>query len=468
MFIKTCIKQFLIILLLVLIPFTGHLSLIGIAGQDLIYAQETDDDDILLFLPAILSAPKKTQPPANVSVIAGFEQVTISWNAVQDATSYNIYWSNSSGVTKTSGIKITGATSPYNHSGLTNGTKYYYAVAAEGPNGESALSDEVSALPFAGWIQTGINPGLGRSLYATDTEIFAATYDGVFSTTSDGMPWFSKGLNGDNRKDVTDIITYNGYILAATPLDGVYRSSNNGETWELMAGSPTATGGGGIYGPHVFAKNSTHLFLIGWAGGVSGIFRSADNGATWEQTPLGSDAEGWPDYAEGAVLIYTVGEQVFINGKKPHESGTVIWTTTDNGSTWNWLPPPNESPYESIKSMSYINGKLFACGTMGVYLSTDLGLHWSTQYSNTINEQGHLVGVGQFRKIISYNNVLVAAVDFNSIQISHDTGVSWKSFNEGLMSDWTFTGLTVKLPYIWALTEGFGNAYRRSILELGY
>ncbi|MBN1904675.1 MAG: hypothetical protein JW927_06225 [Deltaproteobacteria bacterium] len=464
MFIKTCIKQILVILFLFLIPFTGYLLLNGITEQDVALAQETDDDDILLFLPAILSAPKKTKSPVNVSAVAGAGQVTISWDAVQDATSYNIYWSNTSGVTKSSGTKITGATSPYIHSELTNSTKYYYTVAAEGAKGESDLSSEVSAVPFAGWIQTQINPNIGRSLYATDAEIYAATYDGVFSTTSDGMPWFSKGLNGENRKDVSDVITSNGYILAAT-LDGVYRSSNNGETWDLMSGSPSISAGGGIYGPHVFAKNSTHLFLIAWA---RGIFRSADNGETWEQTPLGNDGGGDQDYASGAVFVYTVGEQVFINGDKPFESGNVIWTSTDNGDSWNWLAPPNEDPVDSIKAMTYNNGNLFACGTMGVYLSTDLGLHWTTQYSNTIDDQGHLVGIGQFRNIISYNNVLVTAVDFHSIFISHDNGVSWISFNEGLIDDWTFTGLAVKLPYIWALTEGFGNAYRRSISELGY
>ncbi len=459
---KTCIKQILTILLFVIISLTGYLPFIGITGQDVIYAQETDDD-ILLLLPAILSAPKITKSPVNVSAVAGTGRVTISWDAVQDATSYNIYWSNSSGVTKTSGTKITGATSPYIHSGLTNSTKYYYAVAAEGAKGESDLSSEVSAVPFAGWLQTQINPGLGRSLYATDTEIYAATYDGVFSTTSDGMPWFSKGLNGENRKDVSDIITSNGYILAAT-LDGVYRSSNNGVTWDLMAGSPSVSAGGGIYGPHVFAKNSTHLFIIGWAGGISGIFRSTDNGATWQQTPLGSDEGSSVDYAESALFVYTVGEQVFINGHKPHDWSNVIWTSTDNGNSWTWMAPPNEQ----IQAMYDDNGKLFACGPMGVYMSTNLGLNWSTQYSNTIDGQGHLVGVGQFRNIISYNSVLVAAVDFHSIYISHDNGVSWTSFNEGLISDWTFTGLAVKLPYIWALNEGFGNAYRRSISELGY
>jgi hypothetical protein len=53
-----------------------------------------------------------------------------------------------------------------------------------------------TGIPSAGWIQTELNAGLGRSLYATDTEIFGATYNGVYSTIDNGMPWFSIGPTG--------------------------------------------------------------------------------------------------------------------------------------------------------------------------------------------------------------------------------------------------------------------------------
>jgi uncharacterized repeat protein (TIGR02543 family) len=67
--------------------------------------------------------PTGATAPAGVTATAGKSQVTISWDAVSGATSYNIYWSTTSGVTKTSGTRITGATSPYGHAGRTNGTR---------------------------------------------------------------------------------------------------------------------------------------------------------------------------------------------------------------------------------------------------------------------------------------------------------------------------------------------------------
>jgi hypothetical protein len=51
--------------------------------------------------------------PTGVSASPGDGQVTISWSAVTDADSYNLYWSTTSGVTKTSGTQISGATPLY-------------------------------------------------------------------------------------------------------------------------------------------------------------------------------------------------------------------------------------------------------------------------------------------------------------------------------------------------------------------
>ena len=74
---------------------------------------------------------------------------TITWDAVTGATSYHIYWSTTSGVTKGTGTKISGVTSPYIHSGRNNGTTYYYVVTAVNIHGESNTSAEDSVIPVA-------------------------------------------------------------------------------------------------------------------------------------------------------------------------------------------------------------------------------------------------------------------------------------------------------------------------------
>jgi len=87
-------------------------------------------------------------PPTAVSAVAGNNTVVLSWNPVSLATSYNIYGSGVSPVTKGTGTIISGLTSTtYIHSSLTNSTPYYYVVTALNASGESSESPEVSATP---------------------------------------------------------------------------------------------------------------------------------------------------------------------------------------------------------------------------------------------------------------------------------------------------------------------------------
>ena len=95
-------------------------------------------------------APPAPPPPTGVLASPGDSMVTIIWSPVGGADSYNIYWDFFPGVTKTTGVLIPGVTSPYNHTGLVNGTTYYYVVTADSiASGESGESVERSATPTA-------------------------------------------------------------------------------------------------------------------------------------------------------------------------------------------------------------------------------------------------------------------------------------------------------------------------------
>lgn len=88
--------------------------------------------------------------PGNVLATAGDGQITLSWDPVADATSFNLYWSTNSGVTKINGNKISVVSSPLKHTGLVNTTQYYYVITALNANGESAISIEITATAIDG------------------------------------------------------------------------------------------------------------------------------------------------------------------------------------------------------------------------------------------------------------------------------------------------------------------------------
>ena len=52
----------------------------------------------------------------------------VSWNPVETAVSYNLFWSTSPFMAPST--KIESVNSPYNLSGLTNGTTYFVAISA--------------------------------------------------------------------------------------------------------------------------------------------------------------------------------------------------------------------------------------------------------------------------------------------------------------------------------------------------
>jgi fibronectin type 3 domain-containing protein len=95
------------------------------------------------------SGASQTPPstPSGLSASAGNAQVSLSWTGSSGATSYNVYRGTTAGGEGATPI-ATGLTgTSYTNTGLTNGTTYYYKVAAVNSAGTSGMSNEASATP---------------------------------------------------------------------------------------------------------------------------------------------------------------------------------------------------------------------------------------------------------------------------------------------------------------------------------
>lgn len=71
--------------------------------------------------------------------------VELSWEAVPRATEYLVFWLDTPGVEWTSPSVRLGPVTGYTHTGLVNGTPYYYRLVAIGTYGNSGLSAIVPA-----------------------------------------------------------------------------------------------------------------------------------------------------------------------------------------------------------------------------------------------------------------------------------------------------------------------------------
>lgn len=205
--------------------------------------------------------------PATISAVGGNKQVTVTWASVTGATSYDLYWADHSGVPLLDSNKIAGVTSPYTHSGLANGTAYYYVVVALNANGAGPASSEANAttlaVPDAPTIGTATRGNAQASVTFTANSpggspitSFTATSDtGNHSATGAGSPLTVTGLTNGTSYAFTVVATNaegdslpsdrsNRVTPATVPDAPTIGTATAGDTTASVAFTPPANNGG--------------------------------------------------------------------------------------------------------------------------------------------------------------------------------------------------------------------------------
>ncbi len=186
--------------------------------------------------------------PTGVNATPGDEQVTISWNSVSGNTSYNLYWSTSSGVSKVSYTeKISNVTTPFTNTGKINGTPYYYVVTAVNNYGESSESSQVSATPGRPpSAPTGVNATPGDEQVTISWSVSGNTSYNLYWSTSSGV---SKASYAEKISNVTTPFTNTGksngtpYYYVVTAVNNYGESSESSQVSATPGRPPSAPTG---------------------------------------------------------------------------------------------------------------------------------------------------------------------------------------------------------------------------------
>jgi len=289
----------------------------------------------------------------------------------------------------------------------------------------------------AQWVKTNGPEGISvTSFFEGDNYLLLGTNaQGVYRSSDNGNSWVVSSEGLENKR-IACFAKDDIYIYTGSFNGGVFRSPDNGYTWQ-----PANTG---IQNEAVFSLLEAGGYLF--AGTVrNGIFRSADHGNTWVDMTVDIMSEAfikamvysaprlmveadnyifysydlgntW-DVDQGPTQFYQIYD-FFQKGDTLFASGFhIIFRSTDGGVTWS---NPYFLPYgSSVVGFSLIDNTLYAGTGDGMFSTIDWGLSWVQ-----IPATGLRTGGSDF--IVSGNNFLLGREEIG-IALSADLGNSWTS-----------------------------------------
>ncbi|MBK8986884.1 MAG: hypothetical protein IPM39_12550 [Chloroflexi bacterium] len=177
--------------------------------------------------------------------------------------------------------------------------------------------------------------------FAVDRTVWAAaqgatTAVGLYRSTNGGDSWtlVAPGLN------VSALVVSPNYALdqtlfAGTGGAGVQRSVNGGLAWSQSLSVPqvTALAISPVYG----ASRTLYAAARPEAGAPTSLYRSSDGGANWQALAgaIPPEQDGQP--LTISALAFALDGSVLAGGQYGADGGTVVYRSTDGGTTWEAL-----------------------------------------------------------------------------------------------------------------------------------
>ncbi|NOT63988.1 MAG: hypothetical protein HOP19_27555, partial [Acidobacteria bacterium] len=329
--------------------------------------------------------------------------------------------------------------------------------------GFDGLPPQVFRLEGDQWVaaDTGLNPRYLQSLVATANGLFVGTAKGIWHSGNRGDLWTERnqGLNATS----VFLMTTSGNALYAASDAGLHRTVNNGQTWTRADhGLPTdALFGFGSSGSTVpIGRFSTWINALAANGNTlyaalpTGIYRSTDQGQSWRNTGLVEYTTSSFAFAGAQVLAGSY-KGLFspLATTQPGGGGLGLSPPVDFGvyrspnGTGSWQINDSSLFGDSVVALTTLSNKVFAATSRsGIRVSDDNGLTW--------RDSSNGLDATPLYSLVTVNNVLLAAAH-SGVYRSTDQGQTWRATNA---PGGTFTALVAQGATVFGLS--FGEVYR--------
>lgn len=267
-------------------------------------------------------------------------------------------------------------------------------------------------LGTAQWVRVdGVPISDISSLHVHNTTMYAANDSAVYVSTDGGGTWTRSATLPGSPMFVDAVIVFEGKIFAGTGGNGVFVSSNNGQSWSALN---AGLSGGGSHHISSFAERNGVLYA---GTGGAGVYRLQGN--TW--IPFGSLAANlagnvWFVRTKGDTLVAGAGGNGF------------LWYAPSGAADWTGvLVAPLQGLELLVTSMVEFRGALVVGSTYGIYRSTDNGANWVPMPSGIPAARPVLLTVAR--------DTLVAATQSAATRFSTSPdGISWTYVEQTIFS----------------------------------
>ena len=321
-----------------------EVSAVNVAGQS------TLSSEVHATLPQVPAAP------TGLAASAGLTNVSLSWNAVSGATSYNIYRSD------TAGIFATVTTPSYNDTNVTASTTYSYQVSGVNSNGEGAKSSPVSATPGNDWFANNLPDSGLQALARTDfTRDGSITYNDMLGLLSQAVTETGTGtMSTAVVTSLQALASASGatYLNMAAPLQGLAQNLVDGGQYQvttaLKANSTTAGQMQGLInqwflGEDLPTIDTQYWGTSGYALANAGTLFGSTGAPQYTDVYQGEEGDCWlcASFAEIAYKQPGIIQGSFTDDGLVSENGVQVhvWTYSYfNGSTREYMTLNNYFP----------------------------------------------------------------------------------------------------------------------------
>jgi len=242
---------------------------------------------------------------------------------------------------------------------------------------------------------------------------------GVYKSNDNGDTWEQKVVI-DEDNDISEVsinhVTVdtkdNNFILIGTEELGIYRSTDGGDTW-----SATALNFGTIKSIAINPEDNAIIYAAGSFNAVGKIYKSTDAGNNWEEvfsetssdTPVNSIVIDWYD----PRILYSA-----------TTTGALI-KSKDSGRSWVAIKR-FEDPVNKVVLSSTDSRIIFLFTKNELYKSTDAGQNYINLSKNFED-----INFNSFHDIVvhpKFSNIIYISADFG-LYVSENNGKKWKEIN---------------------------------------